>query len=222
MIIKDAVTVITSAGSPMGRALALHYCLLGAKVAVTDNDERKLEATYQACRASNHNVAKYHLADNSASSIHLFFVYLEKFFGQGADILLNNWQTLPSPNLTQPNSASLFTTQLSKLTESLFTFGQVYLEHTQQLDKPGLIINVTSSSIGVEKTVHDSMGDVIKGITKQWAHDLEPYNVRVAAIMPSESSNSSANHWKHQQDEISRSTEYIVTNDSFTGRVMAA
>ena len=51
MNIAHSVILITAAGSPMGKALSLHFASLGAKLALVDIDAERLEVTHQACLA---------------------------------------------------------------------------------------------------------------------------------------------------------------------------
>jgi len=52
---KDKVVVITGAGSGMGRAYAIEFAKLGAKIALNDYDKKALEETVSILSASNHN-----------------------------------------------------------------------------------------------------------------------------------------------------------------------
>ena len=56
--------------------------------------------------------------------------------------------------------------------------------------------------------------------TQSWAKELTPFNIRVGGVVPTVEHDNT--HWAEVQDELIRNTEYIVSNDYFSGRVMAA
>ncbi|WP_275576058.1 SDR family NAD(P)-dependent oxidoreductase [Photobacterium swingsii] len=52
MEIVQSVILITAAGSPIGKAISLHFASLGAKLALVDIDKVQLNQTYRACKAN--------------------------------------------------------------------------------------------------------------------------------------------------------------------------
>ncbi|MFA0252814.1 hypothetical protein AB4480_25705, partial [Vibrio sp. 10N.261.45.A4] len=62
------------------------------------------------------------------------------------------------------------------------------------------------------------------GLTKSWAKELNPFDIRVGGILPSvhhSRHDDYQNSFANIREELIRNTEYIVSNDSFNGRVMS-
>ncbi|HGH8127009.1 TPA: short-chain dehydrogenase, partial [Vibrio cholerae] len=77
-------------------------------------------------------------------------------------------------------------------------------------------------------TVQDRSGIVsansmVSGFTQSWAQELTPFNIRVGGVVPQiASANDEIVHWSEMREELIRNTEYIVSNEYFSGRVMSA
>jgi NAD(P)-dependent dehydrogenase (short-subunit alcohol dehydrogenase family) len=85
--IRDAVAVVTGAGSGIGRALAVDLARRGAKLALADVDAAGLEETRQMLGAVQ---AKSYTVDvSNAAAMAEFAARVEKDFG-GASLLINN------------------------------------------------------------------------------------------------------------------------------------
>jgi NAD(P)-dependent dehydrogenase (short-subunit alcohol dehydrogenase family) len=92
-------------------------------------------------------------------------------------------------------------------------------------DGNSLIINMITYPIDEQSSGLESATSVVSGFTKSWAKELDPFNIRVGAVIPGIShkvDDGEAEHWAYIQDEFIRSAEYIVSNEYFNGRVMSA
>ncbi|WP_199877610.1 hypothetical protein [Salinivibrio sp. MA427] len=68
MKIDNAVVVITAGGSSSGRAMAEHFCSLGADVALLDTEWPALRLSADQCRRYVENADQYNLAVLSGGS----------------------------------------------------------------------------------------------------------------------------------------------------------
>lgn len=90
--------------------------------------------------------------------------------------------------------------------------------------KPGVIVNLTSHQQQTLPEGLENVSAMIVGFTQTWAKELDPFNIRVGGVIPAQfrTRDSANGDWAYVQDEMIRNTEYIVSNDYFNGRVMAA
>jgi len=86
-VLRDAVAVVTGAGSGIGRALAVDLAGRGARLALADVNAAGLEETRQLLGAAD---AKTYIVDvASASAVEEFAARVEEDFGR-ASLLINN------------------------------------------------------------------------------------------------------------------------------------
>lgn len=226
MDIRNSVVLITSAGTVLGSTLAHHFATLGATVIMTDSDKFSLDQTMCRSQDSTGQLLSYPLTDYSFESVSALFEDIESTLNKSIDILVNYWPSQPFPSLINNTNQEELSKSISTLAGPFFSFGQASAEHMRSKHTNGVIINVvtydeTENKAGVENT-----SSMITGFTKSWAKELDPFNIRVGGVIPSTSTISSdepdIEHWALLQDELIRSTEYIVSNEYFNGRVMAA
>lgn len=224
MEIHDSVVLITSAGTVLGRRLALHFSAAGAKVVITDRNADGLGATYRACARNGHLLYSYSLPDDSQTSVDNLLSFVELNFPQGIDILINNWTNSPLPNLSSSSPAEEFSARFSDITQALYSYGHACVEQMRRHHKQGVIINVLTNDVSDKVLGTESTCAMVSGLTKSWAKELDPFDIRVGGILPSVHRHG-RDDYRHSlaqvKDELVRNTEYIVTNDSFSGRVMS-
>jgi len=225
MDINGSVILITSAGTPLGSTLAVHFSASGARVIAIDTDAQKLDEIHFRCKEKSSTVLTYPVKDYSESSIQALFETIKQELKLSIDVLINYWPSLPLPTLTNGISTEKFSEQLTSLASPIFCFGQAGAEHMQLNKKKNLIINMITFPLRQSNIGQDSATCMVSGFTKSWAKELAPFNIRVGCVIPgcSHTSNSDEiEHWAVIQDELIRSAEYIVSNEYFNGRVMAA
>jgi NAD(P)-dependent dehydrogenase (short-subunit alcohol dehydrogenase family) len=110
------------------------------------------------------------------------------------------------------------------MASSLFGFGQATAERMMQEKKKGVIVNIVSYEDYRDLSGFENASSMVAGFTQSWAKELTPFNIRVGGVVPALShvTNDDDYHWAEVQDELIRNTEYIVSNEYFSGRVMAA
>ncbi|ROV61952.1 SDR family oxidoreductase [Vibrio ponticus] len=220
MKIDNAVVLVTSAGSRVGSTLAAHFSSLGAHIILCDRDKRLLDETYQRCCTTNDNVHRYDLKDYSIPSIRHLFQSIETSLGRSPDILINTFTTKAIPNIFEHCAYDTFAMNLSSMASTLFGFGQVSADRMRKENKCGVIVNVIGYTNYEDMAGFDNASSFVSGFTQSWAKELDPFNIRVGGVVPCGEANGQ--NWAEVQDEVIRNTEYIVTNDYFNGRIMAA
>src|SRR5580704_9538163 len=83
------VALITGAGGAFGRAIALGFAEVGARVFLTDLDATRLEETASLVRAAGGHCATTPGDAGSSADVDAVYAHLDREFGQ-IDILVNN------------------------------------------------------------------------------------------------------------------------------------
>ncbi len=222
MNINSAVILVTSAGSQLGSTLACHFAALGASVVLCDKESVALEQTHQACLKISNCTYAFAIPDDSIESIHKLFTFIDQTVGHSPDVLINAITAQTMPNIFDHSAGDVFTQRLSLMATTLFSFGQATAERMRQEQKNGVIVNVISHADYQDLSGFDNATSMVAGFTQSWAKELTPFNIRVGGVVPGVEHSHDDGHWAEIQDELIRNTEYIVCNDYFSGRVMAA
>ncbi|WCE28773.1 SDR family oxidoreductase [Vibrio sp. SCSIO 43137] len=226
MDIKNSVVLVTSAGSVLGSTLARHFATLGAKVIVTDEDKFALEQTVKRCQEFPLAPVCYPLENCSFDNVQKLFDDVESSLDRSIDVVINYWPSQPFPSLVGSTDERELSSTISKLTCPFFSFGQAGADHMRNQQKNGVIINLVTYEEETNTAGMENTSTLISGFTKSWAKELHPFNIRVGGVIPTLTDKSKGEkdieHWAQLQDELIRSTEYIIANEYFTGRVMAA
>lgn len=220
MDIKSAVVLVTSAGSQVGSTLAYHFASLGATVVLCDKSSPQLQHTYQLCREISEQVHQFKVSDHSLQSIQDLFEFMDLRLQRSPDVLINTLTAQAMPNIFDHHASDVFTQRLSIMAATMFSFGQATAERMRKEKKNGVIVNVISHPEYQDLSGFDNATSMVAGFTQSWAKELTPFNIRVGGVVPTLEHDNS--HWAEIQDELIRNTEYIVSNDYFSGRVMAA
>ncbi|SMY32169.1 SDR family oxidoreductase [Photobacterium andalusiense] len=223
MHIGQSVAIITDAGNPIGKAVALHFASLGATLALVDNNEPELQKTLESCCKINDAAAAFYIQCYDEASIQQLFQQVRKRFG-AINILLNTWAGTEIPQLLSPTSITDFNDIMQKSAASFFIFGKIAAEFMQNQPHQSVIINLALSHENHHPHTPTTSKTVVSGLTQSWATELANFNIRVGGIVPI---NLQDKHHDQlaivnvpMQDEIARNVEYIVRNDSFNGRML--
>lgn len=221
MRIDQSIIVITAAGTLIGRAMALHFGSLGAKLALVDNDINKLEATQDACSQFSSHIHIFHLEDTQPHSIKQVFTHIQRQLGT-FNVLLNTWpKCTNTPSILEPNAINEFNDVMCNSATTFFSVGQIAATIMQGNKQPAVIINLALQPSSHHTHLSDTSKSVIQGLTFGWSQELSSLNIRVGAIIPITSGKQTMIHTR-LQEEIVSCTEYIITNDSFNGRILEA
>lgn len=228
MEIVQSVILITAAGSPIGKAISLHFASLGAKLALIDIDKAQLDQTYRACKAVGAHCKAYHLIKQDEKSIKHVFDSVDQQLGS-IDVLINYTLGAELPALFSPSSVDRFSHSMLELTTTFFAFGKQAAHYMRSTNRQGVIVNlITQPQDNEQHQNFDSTKAIVSGLTQSWAKELSDFNIRVGGVAPitlgCDCSDCTTNNAinQHLQYEIVRSAEYIVTNDYFNGRMLEA
>ncbi|CAM2853532.1 SDR family oxidoreductase [Vibrio mytili] len=224
MDIKDSIILVTSAGSVIGRTCASHFAHLGAILILCDQDSNALRTSYDQISAFTDNVYAMKALDDDPASIQLMFDKIHEQLGEAPDVIVNCWTSTPMPGLMTPEPMNVYIDHLSSATRFLYAYGQVGAERLRAENKKGVIVNVISHDNHEDLSGIENVAALVSGFTHSWAKELTPFNIRVGGVIPSVSQTKegrNATHWSEVQDELVRNTAYIVSNEYFSGRVVA-
>lgn len=89
MKLEERITLITGAGSGIGRAIALRFAHEGASVIVNDVNRAAAEATVEAMGAARERGCAMQADVSDSAAVRSMFVEVTRLFG-GLDVLVNN------------------------------------------------------------------------------------------------------------------------------------
>ena len=220
MEIRNAVVLITSAGSQVGGTLAHHFASLGATLVICDQESDEFSSIYEQCLNISNNVFKFTITDNSLDSIQSLFAFIDTNLHRTPDVLINALTPQAMPNIFDRHGSDIFTRTLSTMAATMFSFGQATAERMREEEKNGVIVNVIATPEYQDLSGFANAASMVAGFTQSWAKQLTPFNIRVGGVIPSVDHEDV--RWSDIRDDLIRNTEYIITNDYFSGRVVAA
>ena len=245
MELKDKVIVVTGGGQGLGRAMALALAAKGAKLALVDLNQAKLDETAEACKAAGGdgkgylaNIAKeedvvnlfdrvvedfgnLHGVINNAGILRDGFLVKAKDGEIVKKMTLAEWQAVIDVNLT-----------------GVFLCGREAAERMIKLGTKGVIINISSVSKAgnMGQSNYSAAKAGVAAMTVTWAKELARHGIRCAGIAPGfiatemvasmkqEALDKMAEgiplHRLGQPAEIGHTAAYIFENDYFTGRII--
>lgn len=245
MELKDKVVAITGGGQGLGRSMALALAAKGAKLALIDLNQAKLEEAVQLCKEAGGD-ARYYIANvakeedvvrafdqivadfgalhgliNNAGILRDGFLIKVKDGEVVKKMSLAEWQAVIDVNLT-----------------GVFLCGREAAERMIKLGIKGVIINISSVSKAgnMGQTNYSAAKAGVAAMTVTWAKELARYGIRAGAIAPGfiatemvagmkpEALDKMAEgiplHRMGKPEEIGHTAIYIFENDYFTGRVV--
>lgn len=221
MQIKHSTILITSAGNVMGRSISCHFASLGAYIIITDSDASALNETHQLCNQLTSHVISYQLPDQSQESIRCLFHTIDNQFLHGIDVLINNYTAITLPSLLDPHDPkSQF--QLTELASTLFSYGRFAAKNMRDHKKEGVIINLGYHNDFTQSDQAENSTVLLAGLTKSWAKELNPFNIRIGGVTPRICNRDEAPNLNSINQELIRNTEYILANEYFSGRIIEA
>jgi 3-oxoacyl-[acyl-carrier protein] reductase len=245
MELKDSVIAITGGGQGLGRSMAVVLASKGAKLALIDLNQEKLDETVALCKAAGGDGKAYIANVAKEDDVIATFDQIVADFGNlhglinNAGILrdglmlkvkdgeivkkmtLAEWQAVIDVNLT-----------------GVFLCGREAAERMIILGTQGVIINISSISkagnMGQSNYSAAKAGVAAMAVT--WAKELARYGIRAAAIAPGFIATEMVASMKPEAlekmtagiplkrmgtpEEIGHTCQYIFENDYFSGRVV--
>ena len=245
MDINGKVIAITGGGQGLGLSMALVLAAKGAKLALIDLNQDKLDEAVAQCKSAGGdaksyiaNVAKEDDVINTFNQIVADFGSLHGLINNAGitrDALmikakdgeivkkmsLAEWQAVIDVNLT-----------------GVFLCGREAAEHMIKLGNAGVIINISSISKAgnIGQTNYSAAKSGVAAMAVTWAKELARYGIRAAAIAPGFIATEMVTSMKPEAlekmaagiplkrlgkpEEIGHTCVYILENDYFSGRVI--
>src|SRR5690554_7424558 len=192
MQLKDSVIIVTGGGQGLGRAMAEYLAGRGARLALVDLDQQRLDEAVAACKSAGGdarayicNVANEDQVSNMVSQVAGDFgtinglinnagilrdgLLLKVRDGEIQKMPLNQWQSVIDVNLT-----------------GVFLCTREVAAKMVELQSKGLIINISSISRAgnMGQSNYSAAKAGVAAMTVVWAKELARYGIRVAGIAP--------------------------------------
>lgn len=230
--LNGKVAVVTGAAQGIGRTTAEEMAKLGAKVAVTDIDEKKMQTVVEGIRAAGGEAIFVHLNVASNESIEAAIQTVALAFG-GIDIIVNSAGILGTSSIEDMQRNGEWNRVLDVDLSGTFFASQYALPYLKQ-SSAGRIINiasVTGRNGGFEGSMSyaAAKGGVI-AITRGMARHLAAHKITVNAVCPSTTETEMlegysperiANQTKHillgrlgKREEIAAAVCYLASDEA--------
>ena len=244
MQLKDSVIIVTGGGQGLGRCMAEYLAAQGARLALVDLSQDRLDEAVAACKTAGGdargyicNVANEEQVVNMVSQVANDFgtinglinnagilrdgLLLKKKDGEIQKMSLAQWQSVIDVNLT-----------------GVFLSTREVAVKMVELGSQGLIINISSIARAgnIGQTNYTAAKAGVAAMTVGWAKELARHGIRVAAIAPGFIETEMTASMKPealekmtagiplkrmgQPQEIAHSAAYLFENDYFTGRIL--
>lgn len=244
MQLNDSVIIITGGGQGLGRAMAEYLAGRGARLALVDLGQERLDEAVAACRAAGGEAHSYicNVADEQQvidmvaqvaqdfGSIHGLInnagilrdgLLLKVRDGEIQKMPLNQWQSVIDVNLT-----------------GVFLCTREVAAKMIELENQGLIINISSISRAgnMGQSNYSAAKAGVAAMTVVWAKELARYGIRVAGIAPGFIETEMTGSMKPEAlekmtagiplrrmgkpEEIAHSAAYLFENDYYSGRIL--
>ncbi|WP_413487721.1 SDR family oxidoreductase [Shewanella baltica] len=243
MDLKDKVVVITGGAGGLGLAMAQNFAQAGAKIALIDVDQEKLE---RACAelGSDTEVQGYALDITDEEDVVAGFAYILEDFGQ-VNVLVNNAGILrdgllvkaKDGKVTDRMSYEQFQSVINVNLTGSFLCGREAAAAMIESGQAGVIVNISSlakaGNMGQSNYAASKAG--VAAMSVGWAKELARYNIRSAAVAPGVIATEMTAAMKPEAlerleklvpvgrlgnaDEIASTVRFIIENDYVNGRV---
>lgn len=184
MRLKDKVSLITGAASGIGRESAILFAKEGAKVIVTDINERLGKKTVD--EIINKGGDAHFIKVNITKEIEVAQMVdeaIQKY--KQVDVLFNN-AGISGIGVIHETEYEFWKKVFDVNVNGLFLVTKYVVPHMMQ-KKRGSIINMSSciAEIGLaNRAVYSASKGAVYSLTKSMQVDYAPYNIRVNALMP--------------------------------------
>ncbi|EDP99897.1 SDR family oxidoreductase [Shewanella benthica] len=243
MDLKDKVVVITGGAGGLGLAMAVDLAEAGAKLALIDIDQEKLE---RACAdiGDRAEVQGYAFDITSEEDVVAGFGFILEDFGQ-VNVLINNAGILSDGMLVKAKDGKVtdrmsyeqFQSVINVNLTGSFLCGREAAAAMIESKQEGVIINISSlaKAGNMGQTNYSASKAGVAAMSVGWAKELARYNIRSAAVAPGVIETEMTAAMKPealarmekmvpvgrlgQPSEISSTVKFIIENDYVNGRV---
>ena len=244
MNLKDKVIVVTGGGQGLGRAISVGLAARGAKLALVDLNQDKLDETVQLCLEAGGDSKAYIANVAVEDEVTAFFDQVVSDF-DSLDGLVNNAGILRDGMLLKVKDGEIV--KRMSLAEwqavidvnltGVFLCGREAATKMIELGNPGVIINLSSISRAgnMGQSNYSATKSAVATMAVTWGKELARYNIRTAAIAPGFIGTDMIASMKPEAlakmtaqiplgrvgepSEIAHTAAFIFENDYITGRV---
>lgn len=242
MDLKDKVVVITGGAGGLGYAMAENLAAAGAKLALIDVDQEKLEKACANLGATT-EVQGYALDITDEEDVFSGFQFIKEDFGQ-VNVLINNAGILRDGLMLKAKEGQVidrmsfdqFQSVINVNLTGTFLCGREAAAAMIETGQEGVIINISSlakaGNMGQSNYSASKAG--VAAMSVGWAKELARYNIRSAAVAPGVIETEMTAAMKPealerlekmvpvgrlgQAEEIASTIRFIIENDYVNGR----
>ncbi len=244
MQLNDKVIIITGGCQGLGRSMAEYFAGKGAKLALVDLNQEKLDDAVAACKAKGVEARSYLCNVANEEQVEHMVAQVAADFG-AIHGLINNAGILRDGLLLKIKDGEMTKMSLAQwqavidvnLT-GVFLCTREVAAKMVELKNTGAIINISSISRAgnVGQTNYSAAKAGVAAATVTWAKELARYGIRVAGIAPGFIETEMTLGMKPEAlekmtsgiplkrmgkpEEIAHSAAYIFENDYYTGRIL--
>lgn len=245
MNLQDKVILVTGGAQGLGLSMAMALAAKGAKLALVDLNQKKLDAGTEACKQAGGDARGYLANVAIEDEVVSMFDQVVADFGT-LNGLVNNAGILRDGLLIKARDGEI--TKKMSLAEwqavidvnltGVFLCGREAAERMITLGSEGVILNISSLSRAgnMGQTNYSAAKAGVAAMTVTWAKELARYGIRCAGIAPGFIATDMVASMKPEAlqkmasgvplkrlgepDEIAQSAVFIFENDYYTGRII--
>ncbi|BAP78591.1 3-ketoacyl-(acyl-carrier-protein) reductase [Pseudomonas sp. MT-1] len=244
MQLKDKVIIITGGGQGLGRAMGEYLASKGARLALVDLNQDRLDEAVAACKHAGGDARAYLCNVANEEQVSRMVSQVSDDFG-GLDGLVNNAGILRDGLTIKLKDGELSKMSLAQwqavidvnLT-GVFLCTREVAAKMVELKRQGAIVNISSISRAgnMGQANYSAAKAGVAADTVVWAKELARYGIRVAGVAPGFIETEMVASMKPEAlekmtagiplkrlgkpQEIAHSVAYIFENDYYTGRIL--
>ena len=244
MQLQDKVIIVTGGGQGLGRAMGEYLASKGARLALVDLNQERLDEAVAACKAAGGDARAYLCNVANEEQVTDMVARVAEDFG-GLHGLVNNAGILRDGLLLKVKDGEISKMSLAQwqavidvnLT-GVFLCTREVAAKMVELKSEGAIINISSISRAgnMGQTNYSAAKAGVASATVVWAKELARYGIRVAGVAPGFIETEMVASMKPEAlekmtsgiplkrmgkpAEIAHSVAYIFENDYYTGRIL--